>query len=397
MRTPEDLAAWAKRKYSAGFRGWLGESQEDSMNLGLRFPTDPPTEAVVAADPAAAAEWIRTWKRFEKPARPGVELQWTTRRWAGFGEQALPIRVELRSPTAVAGVAGQDRAWQALVDRADLLRAAWPENEGLPSGLPGAAAKLARLSDADLPRLIATVDWFLANPDSGLLARQVPVLGVDTKWLERHTDLVRRLVAALGGDRGLGLRVEPRRFRVRVLDGGDLADFTAPTAELSGLDWRPRCVLLVENRDSMAPLADLPGVVAVHSQGLAAPELAVVSWIARSRVLYWGDLDTHGLRILGLVRQVLPGTESLLMDRATLDKFSPLAVTEPAPFHGAVGHLTPDESKALRKIREHDLRLEQERIPWDYAIGAIAKALSLGPESTKEFPRTRIAGLLASG
>jgi hypothetical protein len=375
VRTPEDLAAWAKRKYSAGFRGWLGQSEEGAMNLGLRFPTEPPTEAVVAADPAAAAEWIRTWKRFEKRARPGVELQWTRRRWAGFGEQVLPIRVKLRSPTAVAGVAGQDRAWQTLVDRADLLRAAWPERDGLPSGLSGAAAKLARLGEPDLPRLIATVNWFLANPDSGLLARQVPVLGVDTKWLERHTDLVRRLVAALGGDRGLGLRVEPRRFRVRVFDGGDLADFTAPTAELAGLDWKPRCVLLVENRDSMAPLADLPGLVAVHSQGLAAPELAVVSWIARSRVLYWGDLDTHGLRILSLVRQVLPGTESLLMDQATLERYSGFAVTEPAPFRGVIGHLTPDESQALQAIRNRDLRLEQERLPWDHVTAAIGDVL----------------------
>ena len=376
MRTPEDLAAWARRKYSAGFRGWLGRSEDDSMDLGLRFPTDPPTEAVVAADPAAAVAWIRTWKRFEKPARPEVELQWATRRWAGFGEQTLPIRVELRSPTAVADVAGQSRAWQTLVDRADLLRAAWPENEGLTSGLPGAAAKIARLNDADLPRLVATVDWFLANPDSGLLARQVPVLGVDTKWLERHMDLVRRLVAALGGDRRLGLRVEPRRFRVRVLDGGDLADFTAPTAELAGLDWKPRCVLLVENRDSMAPLADLPGVVAIHSQGLAAPELAVVSWIARSRVLYWGDLDTYGLRILSLVRQVLPGTESVLMDFATIERYATLAVTEPAPYRGSVGHLTPDEFKALRSLRERDLRLEQERIPWSHVTATIADVLA---------------------
>ncbi|MFZ1410105.1 MAG: Wadjet anti-phage system protein JetD domain-containing protein, partial [Micropruina sp.] len=265
--------------------------------------------------------------------------------------------------------------WQTLSDRADVLRAAWPDQDGLPAAFPGAAAKLALLGDADLPRLIGAVNWFLANPESGLLVRQVPVEGVDTKWIERHVDLVRRLVTAMGGAVGLGLRVEPRRFRVRVLDGGVLTDFTAPTSELAGLEWSPTCVLLVENRDSMAPLADLPGVVAVHAQGLAAPELAVVGWIARSRVLYWGDLDTHGLRILGLVRQVLPGTESLLMDRATLDRFSRFTVTEPAPFRGEVGHLTPGESQALRAIRDRDLRLEQERIPWDHATATITNAL----------------------
>lgn len=383
MRTPKDLEAWAARKYAAGFRTWLGQDPEGSAALILGFPTDPPTEAVVAADPVAATDWIRSWQQFAQSARPGVELQWATRRWAGFGEQQLPVRVELRSPASVAGVAGQARAWRVLADRADLLHAAWPEHRALSSALPGAAAKLARLSDSDLPRLIAIVNWFLDNPDSRLLARQVAVEGIDTKWLESHTDLVRRLVTALGGERGLGLRVEPRRFRVRVFDGGELADFTAPTLELAGLDWTPRCVLLVENRDSMAPLADLPGVVAVHAQGLAAPELAVVGWIARSRVLYWGDLDTHGLRILSLVRKVLPGTQSILMDRATLDRFVPLAVTEPSPFRGDVGHLTPEESKALKSIRQRDLRLEQERIPWDHVTEAITAALLTGPDQCR--------------
>lgn len=375
MRTPEDLATWAKRKYVAGFRGWLGQGAEGLSDLALGFPTDPPTEAIVAADPPSAAAWVQAWARLEAAGRPGVDLVWAQRRWPGFGEQRLPVRVVLRSPGAVAAIAGQARGWQVMSDRADLLRAAWPAQSGLSLALPGAAAKLAQLTDADLPRLIATVNWFMGNPESGLLVRQVPVEGVDTKWIERHSDLVRRLVTALGGTRELGLRVEARRFRVRVLDGGELADFTAPTAELASLVWKPAVVLLVENRDSMAPLKDLAGIVAIHAQGLAAPELAVVGWIARSRVLYWGDLDTHGMRILSLVRRVLPGTESLLMDRATLERFSALAVTEPSPFRGEVGHLTPAEHQALRAIREHDLRLEQERIPWDHVVAKIATAV----------------------
>lgn len=375
MRTPNDLAAWARKKYATSFRGWLGTGGDGPLELALSFATDPPTEAIVAADPEAAAEWVRSWAHFDAQERPGVNLEWTLRRWRGFGDQRLPVRVVLRSPDAVAAAAGQARSWRALSERTDVLLAAWPAQAGLSSALPGAAGKLAKLSDADLPRLIATVNWFLSNPDSGLLARQVAVEGVDTKWLEHHTDLVRRLVTALGGDRGLGLRVEPRRFRVRRLDGGELTDFTAPTVELARLDWSPSCVLLVENRDSMAPLAELPGVVAVHAQGLAAPELAVVGWIARSRVLYWGDLDTHGIRILSLVRKVLPGTQSILMDRATLDRFATLAVTEPAPFRGDLTHLTPSELTALHAIRERDLRLEQERIPWSHAIRAIVVAL----------------------
>lgn len=376
MRSPDQLRAWAHKKYAAHYRSWSGVADETPLVLTLGYPTDPPNEAVAAADPAATTAWVQSWTVFERSAPPEVEVQWAIRQWAGFGSQRLPVRVEVRSPNAVASLAGQHRVWQTLVDRADLLHAAWPDRQRVAGALPGMAAKLVRLADADLPRLIATVNWFLANPDSGLLARQVPVEGVDTKWLERHTDLVRRLVVALGGERALGLRVEPRRFRVRVFDGGELTDFTAPAAELAALSWAPARVLLVENRDSMAPLSALPGVVAVHAQGLAAPELAVVGWIAQAQILYWGDLDSHGMRILSLVRQVLPSTESLLMNRQTLTRFAALAGVEPAPFRGEIGYLTPEEAAALRALRHGDLRLEQERIPWDHVVSTIAGALA---------------------
>lgn len=376
MRSPSDLVEWTRRKYAAGASAWLAEPAADGAAIQLRFPTDPPTEGNVADDPAAATAWVRAWTQFERTMPRGVEVEWAERRWRGFGTQRLPARVLVRTPLAAATLAGQAKPWQDLVDRADLLRAAWPAPDQLAAALPGMAAKLGRLHRDDLPKLIATVNWFLANPDSGLLARQVVVEGADTKWLERHTGLVRRLVTALTGTGELGLRVEPRRFRVRLLDGGELADFNAAAADLAALRLEPKCVVLVENRDSMVPLSDLPGVVAVHSLGLAAPELAVVPWIARRPVLYWGDLDSHGLRILGQVRQVLPQTESVLMDAGTLERFRHLAVPEPTPFRGEIGYLTDAETAVLRELRRADLRLEQERIPWPHALAAIGARTS---------------------
>lgn len=371
MRTPADLGAWARAKYARQHASWLGAPDE---SLALSYPTDPPSEATVAADPAAAGAWVRSWAEWGRRAPEGAEVEWVVRRWRGFGEQRLPVRLQVTTPAALAALAGEGRAWQELCDRGDLLRAAWPDAPGLAGALPGIARKLGRLASGDLPRLVATVDWFRAHPASGLLARQVAVEGVDTKWLERNTDVVRRIVGALTGVDDLGLRVEPRRFRVRVLDPASPADFTAACAQLAALRLAPACTLLVENRDSMVPLADLPGMIAVHAQGLAAPQLAVVPWIAGGRVLYWGDLDTHGMRILGRVREVLPQTESLLMDTDTLTRFAHLAGGEPAPFRGEIGHLTPGETDALRELRAGDRRLEQERIPWDVVTARLHAA-----------------------
>ena len=118
--------------------------------------------------------------------------------------------------------------------------------------------------------------------------------------------------------------------------------------------------------------------MAIHGQGLAVTELAVVPWIAGGRVLYWGDLDTYGFRILSMLRQVLPSVESVLMDRHTLERYASLAVTEPSPYRGDITHLTRTENDALRAIRAADLRLEQERIDIQYAEGVVREILDGG-------------------
>jgi hypothetical protein len=42
------------------------------------------------------------------------------------------------------------------------------------------------------------------------------------------------------------------------------------------------------------------------------------AWLRECEVLYWGDIDTHGFRILDQLRAVHPHVESVLMDEETL-------------------------------------------------------------------------------
>ena len=366
MKTPHDLRVWAAVKYRTGHRRWLTAPFD-----ALTFATGVPREQDVGVDPDAVAAWVRRWRDFERAVQPGIVVEWADRRWQSFGEQRLPARVRVRGAAEVASLAGRVQEWSALLDRADQVRAAWPDAADLPAIIPGLARRLGVLGAEDIPKLVAVVNWFAAHPDSGLLPRQVPVEGVDTKWLERHTDVVQRLVGVLSGRGDLGLRIEPRRFRVRLLDPAVTPqlprDFTVPTTELITLDISGCSVLICENLQSVAAMPPVPGVVAIHGQGLAVPELALVPWIAGGRVLYWGDLDTYGFRILSLLRQALPSVESILMDQHTLERYSSLTVTEPSPYRGDITHLTRSENDALRELRLADLRLEQERIDIQYA------------------------------
>lgn len=366
MKTPRDLRQWAQSKYRVGHRRWLASPFES-----LTFTTGVPVERDVSADPDAVADWVTTWRAFERSARSGVTIEWVDRRWQAFGAQRLPARVRVGGAASVAELAGRSQHWRTLRDRADQVLAAWPAAEELPGAIPRLAGRLEQLTADDVPRLIALANWLHAHPDSGLLPRQLPVAGVDTKWLERHADLVRRVVEVLSGRQGLGLRVEPRRFRVRLLDPAIAShlprDFTVPTLELVELGLAPSWVLICENVQTVAAMPAINGVVIIHGQGLAVPELAIIPWLSGRRVLYWGDLDTYGFRILSLLRQVLPGVESVLMDRPTLELYGSLAVTEPSPYRSEITHLTRSEGDALRALRAGDMRLEQERIDIAYA------------------------------
>ena len=66
------------------------------------------------------------------------------------------------------------------------------------------------------------------------------------------------------------------------------------------------------------------------------------------------------------------------MDTDTLDRWRDLAVREHKPTFNEVSHLTESEAAALESLREDDLRLEQERIPWPYALERLLAAFDSG-------------------
>jgi len=95
--------------------------------------------------------------------------------------------------------------------------------------------------------------------------------------------------------------------------------------------------------------------------------LEEAAWIGSRRLIYWGDLDTHGFAILDRLRSLFPRVESFLMDRGTLVAQLGLWVTEEEARDVPLERLTTDEAALYDDIRANRLgnnvRLEQERVP----------------------------------
>ncbi|WP_431197125.1 Wadjet anti-phage system protein JetD domain-containing protein [[Micrococcus luteus] ATCC 49442] len=62
----------------------------------------------------------------------------------------------------------------------------------------------------------------------------------------------------------------------------------------------------------------MPKTLAIYGAGYGFTSLRDASWLWDCEVLYWGDLDTHGFRILDQLRAVHPQVVSVLMDESTL-------------------------------------------------------------------------------
>ncbi|WP_104133254.1 Wadjet anti-phage system protein JetD domain-containing protein [Cryobacterium sp. M91] len=120
---------------------------------------------------------------------------------------------------------------------------------------------------------------------------------------------------------------------------------------------------------SSRPMACAFQAVVVHGGGYAAPRLGAIPWINTGRVIYWGDLDSDGFTILHALRSGCDNVTSTLMDEATLLQFRDLWVPEPKAAGGTYSTLTAGEQTALGRIRsEGNVRREQERIDWTYAL-----------------------------
>jgi hypothetical protein len=94
--------------------------------------------------------------------------------------------------------------------------------------------------------------------------------------------------------------------------------------------------------------------------------LASARWMHDCNIFYWGDVDTHGFRMLDQLRARFPELQSLLMDRETLMTHHRSWGAEPMPYLGALTRLNENELALYDDLRFNRLgenvRLEQERI-----------------------------------
>lgn len=390
MKLPEDVRQLLARRFQSKHREWLSAAP-DAGPWPLEIPLGIPTEQAARRQVDGVRAWVGAWRDWqaEHAATAGI-LSWCERRWKALGVQRLPEKLALGGPEEVALWLGESARWERARSRYRALSARWPR---LAQPLPRYFDVLADYGDADYQRLLEVLDWIAQHPQSGLYPRQLPVSGLDSKWLDGRKGLLTDLLAAIQADASsdldfyqrCGLKAPPRLVRMRVLDRalrarvGGLADITAPVEDLAGLDWPVAQVLIVENLQTGLAMSELPGAVVFMGLGYHVDVLARLPWLSGAQCRYWGDLDTHGLAILQRARSYLPALQSVLMDEDTLLRHQALWVDESAQHPAAeLPLLTEQEQQLYRDLKQQrwgqNVRLEQERIDWAAAWNVLQRA-----------------------
>lgn len=373
MTRPDEVLALIARKFDERKADWLLDRGEWPLEIKLRSPS---AEDFVERT-ASVAAWLDTWRRWT----PEAEVSWEEKTWRRAGRHRIPVRVMIDGPERAAALSGRFDFWSrasALVGRA---RRNWSERvDAVAETIASNIDTFTALDDADFDRLERMVAWLARNPYSGRYVRQVPIRGVDTKWLESNREPVGLLLTAVSGTSvswPFGLKSPPKLMRMRLLDPAlrselhGIGDFALPVEQAARLDLPISTVVIVENLQTGLSLADLASGLAILGLGYGVEQLGAFPWLRSARCLYWGDLDTHGLAILDRARSYVPNLESVLMDERTLLDHRDLWSFEEKQHPGAAfDRLTEDEVRLFSDLKNNrwgiGVRLEQERLDLDY-------------------------------
>lgn len=375
LRHPEDARTRLSRSWARNRSDWLGGGGQWPLELTLGHPT----EADARGNLDAVAGWVRDWQDHVCAG----QVVWEERHWRDVGRQRIPVRLALASADEVALWVGEDRRWQTARQRYHRLVHRW---EALRTALPKHFDVLADYRDEDFERLLNMVSWLVEHPASNMFPRQIPVPGLDSKWLEVRRGLIADLVGTIRPVNPTsrdffeccGLRALPLLVRINILDNklrsrvGGVRDVTVPADELCRLDIPARYLFVVENLQTGLAFHDLDDTVVVMALGYGVDALQGLPCAQRAATFYWGDIDTHGFAILSRARVFVPQLQSLMMDECTILQHRDLCVEEQAQHPSeTLPNLTPAEHDVFRGLKSHKwgqcLRLEQERISWPEA------------------------------
>jgi hypothetical protein len=384
---PHDLRAQVQKLWDRG--ELLASLVTGEPLFPKRLALKTPTSTEISDRFEEVRAWIGELREF-----PKYRLEMRDFRHRLFGANSIPQAVWIDTIEDALLLIGKSRAAGRFSELIAVTREFEPR---LLSWLAKRPVRTLELDD-EWRRLLEIVAWIEKNPAPGVYFRQVDIPGVHTKFIETYRGVLAELfdivlppeaIDSTASGTGkfakrYGFRDKPDRIRFRVLDPqcailpcGLGQDITLDAESFARLDPKVSRVFITENEINFLAFPQVRKSLVIFGAGYGFEMLSRADWLKRCRILYWGDIDTHGFAILDQLRSHIDNVESFLMDHATLLAFESQWGKEEKQTLRDLPRLTGEEKALFDDLRDNrirgNLRLEQERV----GLGWVESALSV--------------------
>ncbi|MBK8816562.1 MAG: hypothetical protein IPN42_14150 [Methylococcaceae bacterium] len=332
-----------------GLKARLLNDKPFPIRVGLK----PPTGQKAVSDIEHFQKFIGQWRSFAAQHL----IEWETRNYRVLFEQTLPKFFVLKNVQELMAFVGDEALKRSQIWESNMspLLSIYPETY---SALVKNLNTIEVMHQADADLLPDLIKQLIPNMGAGQYLRALPLVGVDTKFVETYqtliSDILDKIYNGVVSNAGglftwLGCNANPTGWlTIRPLCEKTKAKIGGfPVLQLSGDILKQqalpaRNILIVENLESGLGLPPLPDTIAVFGGGKNVAWMEA-QWLKTKNVAYWGDLDTWGLSILSDVRSKLPTITVLMMDQNTLQLHKDRMVEERKPSDKIPIFLTDSE------------------------------------------------------
>jgi len=250
--------------------------------------------------------------------------------------------------------------------------------------------KLIMEYDEVWEKLFRVSAYFIRSPNPHVYMRELEIEGIDTKFIEAHKKILDVILSTLleretitlsqrGFEKRYRLKYDLPSIRFRILDEAQyilgLSDISLPLNAFMTLNIPCEKVFITENKINGLSFPNIKNAMVIFGLGYGVESLKEVAWLRDKRLYYWGDIDTHGFAILSQFRSYFSHTQSMLMDKKTLEENKSMASKEALVkrFMGVLAHLSASEEEVFLSLKKdvyaQRFRLEQERVSMSYILG----------------------------
>lgn len=313
----------------------------------------------------------------------GYTLDYQTIKTKIIGTQQLPTSIYFDTEKDFVKFLGKEKDVENFINNWQIINTNFPE---LKDWIIRNPTKIIQ-HQGKWESIIKVCNYFKNCPQPNLYIRELPA-NVHTKFIESNQSVLTELLDIIiqnhfnpnerEFEKRFNLKFCEPLVRFKILDKSisasffsNLDDISIPISQFESLKLPLKKVLIVENKTNLHTIAltlpSMKNTIVIFGQGNAVTNIKNATWFNDITVLYWGDIDAHGFEMLSRIRKHFKHTKSVLMDKATFDKYFENDLGKPTTDTTTL-NLTDNESELYNLLKANNWRLEQEKIPIQYVL-----------------------------